>query len=348
MDWVSAKELLKAITDHLDGDEFAARLAICRRAHHGLLVGRSDNWWKGNEKQPPGDIDRGFWWAEGYEALEQNWPLGDFSTWIDQRVEWRAFGVSFSRTGAVEMGAGFATPARDSISSYAQGKVAAGKPRWDYIETVAWVLERSLDAVDGVAGLRRDLASAPAHDREAAIKFAMMGQNLDVGPLSEAEADIARRASAGDIEVKASLNGSDLRGIDPDDWDGKSVFLHQGEWWLAPRGLFDPLNANKRQWHGLRFDPQHVVALWPGDCPLEAGSADQPGILLLNRDEWKSAVERFASSLDAAGIASRRVDSDLVAERWNHADGDRPPATMVRGYMKGQPKGRRPARGIGK
>lgn len=41
-------------------------------------------------------IPADFWWAEGHEALDQNWAVGDFSTWIDKRIEYRALGVCFS------------------------------------------------------------------------------------------------------------------------------------------------------------------------------------------------------------------------------------------------------------
>lgn len=40
-------------------------------------------------------IPKEFWWAEGYEALEQDWMSGDFSTWIEKKVHLRAFDVSF-------------------------------------------------------------------------------------------------------------------------------------------------------------------------------------------------------------------------------------------------------------
>jgi hypothetical protein len=44
------------------------------------------------------DIPKEFWWAEGHPALEQDWPAGDFSTWIERRsVQLKAFGVTFAR-----------------------------------------------------------------------------------------------------------------------------------------------------------------------------------------------------------------------------------------------------------
>jgi len=40
-----------------------------------------------------------FWWAEGHEALDQEWVLGDFSTWIDRNIHWQAYGVEFELDG---------------------------------------------------------------------------------------------------------------------------------------------------------------------------------------------------------------------------------------------------------
>jgi hypothetical protein len=44
-----------------------------------------------------------FWWAEGHEALEQNWITGDFATWIDRTFHWQAFGTEFSRNDIAAM-----------------------------------------------------------------------------------------------------------------------------------------------------------------------------------------------------------------------------------------------------
>ena len=49
------------------------------------------------------DVPKEFWWAEGHEALEQDWATGDFSTWHEKRIEMKAFGVTFARADIEKM-----------------------------------------------------------------------------------------------------------------------------------------------------------------------------------------------------------------------------------------------------
>ena len=35
--------------------------------------------------------------------MDQDWEVGDFSTWIDQREHWRAFSVSFALSDVLKM-----------------------------------------------------------------------------------------------------------------------------------------------------------------------------------------------------------------------------------------------------
>jgi predicted nucleotide-binding protein len=48
-------------------------------------------------------VPKHFWWAEGNEALVQDWASGDFDTWIDHKQHLRAFGVSFARPDIEDM-----------------------------------------------------------------------------------------------------------------------------------------------------------------------------------------------------------------------------------------------------
>jgi hypothetical protein len=43
------------------------------------------------------EINKGFWWARGKAALKQNWPTGDFETWIDRKLHICAYGVAFNK-----------------------------------------------------------------------------------------------------------------------------------------------------------------------------------------------------------------------------------------------------------
>ena len=94
-EWIRAAEAVTMLEPILG--EYSARLRICARAHAGLIRSRAEQFHQGQRIFHDHDIPKEFWWAEGRGALEQDWPTGDFSTWIDRRVQWKAFGVTFAR-----------------------------------------------------------------------------------------------------------------------------------------------------------------------------------------------------------------------------------------------------------
>ncbi|HSQ96740.1 MAG TPA: hypothetical protein VLM18_11690 [Croceibacterium sp.] len=100
-EWIAAATALRYLSD----DVFTCnqQRAICERAHSGLIAAKADVLvWNGEEhRERP--IPKEFWWAEGHDALEQNWNTGDFSTWIDQKIEVKAFGVSFDFVGLSDL-----------------------------------------------------------------------------------------------------------------------------------------------------------------------------------------------------------------------------------------------------
>ena len=55
------------------------------------------------QKHEDKEIPDAFWWAEGNAALEQDWASGDFSTWIDEKYEVKAFGVTFGLSGVLQL-----------------------------------------------------------------------------------------------------------------------------------------------------------------------------------------------------------------------------------------------------
>lgn len=57
----------------------------------------------GEDRREEVKVPAQFWWADGREALEQDWNSGDFSTWIDQSQHWQAFGVKLDLAGVAEM-----------------------------------------------------------------------------------------------------------------------------------------------------------------------------------------------------------------------------------------------------
>lgn len=96
--WISARKALSVVTRELGG-EYPAIFAICERAHAGLLNTRAELFIVDEEREEEVPIPTSFWWAEGHEALDQDWMRGDFATWVDRDVRMRAFGVQFDFEG---------------------------------------------------------------------------------------------------------------------------------------------------------------------------------------------------------------------------------------------------------
>ncbi len=100
-EWISAAEAYRLIGDA--STPYLASRAICCRAHAGLIGTRARRLIVSGFIQDGVEVPEKFWWAEGESALDQNWTTGDFSTWIDERIECRAFGVEFMRSDVIAM-----------------------------------------------------------------------------------------------------------------------------------------------------------------------------------------------------------------------------------------------------
>lgn len=109
LDWLPAHEAYSLVRRH-NGQR--ARFAIAARAHVGLVRTRSRlfnqqadgvNGRKRSLSSENVELPLEFWWARGEASLEQDWKTGDFSTWIDKRYLWEAFGVEFCRDDIEEM-----------------------------------------------------------------------------------------------------------------------------------------------------------------------------------------------------------------------------------------------------
>jgi len=94
-EWVRAADAAAMLKPILA--EYPARLRICERAHAGLIRARAEQFHQSKQVIQNHEIPKEFWWAEGHEALEQDWAAGDFSTWIEHRIQLKAFGVTFAR-----------------------------------------------------------------------------------------------------------------------------------------------------------------------------------------------------------------------------------------------------------
>jgi predicted nucleotide-binding protein len=95
-EWITAAEASRLLKGAFNS-ETMARMTICKRAHNGLVRARAVRFISGESIHDNYEVPSAFWWAEGAEALEQNWITGDFETWLKQQLHLRAFGVSFLR-----------------------------------------------------------------------------------------------------------------------------------------------------------------------------------------------------------------------------------------------------------
>jgi len=135
--WIPAATAL-ALVAGPGKSTYGVRGAICKRAHHGLLAARCALLTVQSQRYDNSDVPAGFWWADGEAALEQDWSVGDFGTWIDHKVECRAFGVTFALEGLLSMiPPERRGPARRQIS-------VAGAADWvPALETLRLVQERT-------------------------------------------------------------------------------------------------------------------------------------------------------------------------------------------------------------
>jgi Predicted pPIWI-associating nuclease len=101
-EWVRAAEAVAMLKPILT--EYSARLRICERAHGGLIRARAEQFHYGQRIFHNHDIPKDLWWADGHQALEQDWAAGDFSTWIERgSTQLKAFGVTFARADILKL-----------------------------------------------------------------------------------------------------------------------------------------------------------------------------------------------------------------------------------------------------
>jgi predicted nucleotide-binding protein len=94
-EWISAADAVSMLRPVLT--TYSAQMRICERAFVGMIRARAEQYHRDTEVFTDCEIPKEFWWAKGHQALEQDWAVGDFSTWIDKRIELKAFGVQFAR-----------------------------------------------------------------------------------------------------------------------------------------------------------------------------------------------------------------------------------------------------------
>ena len=76
--------------------------ALCERLYAGLVVARARVLQVGEQFSHNALVPKEFWWAKGHASLEADWEAGDFTTWIRNTLECRAFGVEIGFSGLSE------------------------------------------------------------------------------------------------------------------------------------------------------------------------------------------------------------------------------------------------------
>lgn len=128
-DWISAHQAYALVSER--NQDACVATSIAKRAYAGLVRSRAKLFIleraaargaKEKISQEYADLPKEFWRAKGEAALEQDWEAGDFSTWIDEKFEWQAFGVEFDRGGIDAM---LAPPMPKPFAENERGRVSS-------------------------------------------------------------------------------------------------------------------------------------------------------------------------------------------------------------------------------
>ena len=99
--WITAAKALAIVAEH--SSPTSAQIGLCSRAHANLVETKAKLVTVGGRGHEDSPVPADFWWADGGAALDQDWSVGDFSTWINRKVECKAFGVLFDLEGVLAM-----------------------------------------------------------------------------------------------------------------------------------------------------------------------------------------------------------------------------------------------------
>lgn len=169
-EWIKALEAVQLLKPTFNS-EYLAQLAICKRAHNGLIRARARRFMTDDEVQDDCEVPKAFWWTEGQSAMSQNWELGDFDTWIERgEVHLRAFGVSFLRAQIEEL-----IPVQTTVAAASQQPAPnGGRPPADWWE----------DCIIHVAFqyFRADIKPKTQADVERAMQEWITGRGYEIAP----------------------------------------------------------------------------------------------------------------------------------------------------------------------
>jgi hypothetical protein len=96
IEWMSPASAVAQLKPFLKNSAYAAQMRICEHAYAKLVRAKARRYLVGDSGRDDIPVPHVFWWAKGHAALNQDWPTGSFSTYIND-IEHRAFGLSFVR-----------------------------------------------------------------------------------------------------------------------------------------------------------------------------------------------------------------------------------------------------------
>lgn len=279
MEWVSSKQLMEAMGAFLTNCSPEAQRA-CKRAHAGLLRTRAKRFCTDAACSNDVDVPQEFWWAEGHEALTQDWESGDFETWLNQRTRLRAFGVEWCKEDAEAMGVTFDPEYGDcylelsdleAIDREAAARWTEAKYlRW--FDAALWVGSRDPVAAATLAGYRSFQRRRGENGEVADGAAELVGQSLvPAGAISNGVACLLDALSKGTITAFGS-----------DSPDGAMTKIETVEWArpfdIRKQNGVDCLTAPNLPWP-IRFfnvvlDATPVFSTWPvpADAPEQTGA----------------------------------------------------------------------------
>lgn len=321
MEWVSSKELMGAMGAKLLHSCSAHAQRVCKRAHAEMMRARARRFCVGEECADNVDVPAKFWWAEGHQALEQDWESGDFSTWpswLNGSQQWRAFGVEWSKEDAEAMGVSF-TPDTGDDNDPDVPSVLSGAPdrspessSMGLMETVAWVGLR--DERAALAARWHSLDRPDLNENWVGAAEFMLRQDIRAkgGDIRSVARTVAERCASG--ELKAKGRGSDgFEDIPANDWLGATLFVGKEP---------DAILRSGRQgtgWTHVQFTRVDVLRLWPQEsaaAPDKATSdvrTGDPGRPALGVQLYMRELERRASS---GTIEAELADEATALLRW--------------------------------
>ncbi len=338
-EWVSAKELMAAFGVDMVFVPHTTACAVAKRAHVGLLRSRAKLLKVGNDVRRDADIPKAFWWAEGFEALDQDWQRGDFSTWIDNKLEMQAFGVTFSRDDAEEMGAEFEPVPMVPLSAFEPIDREAAEQWhretwWSWIDAVAWVATRSTEAMQILTAYRAFHLRSPGQPLiNERARWSIAQSLMKPSEARAAESLLMTALRQGALAARGAVSS-----------DAPLTLIDASEWTRLARPTLasvalegDPASA---VFHNVRLSVPQVLARWPITEPIAAPGPSQPH----DKAAWEAECKRVAALLDEEVVAVRDVRASHVAARWNPSIGKPPKVPAITNHMAGKPKEGRPVK----